>query len=83
MFADLIPGEWLVVALAILNLALLLYAGRLRLELWASRRVIAALEVADIREPKKPRSSKSTLPALLAVALVLLALSQALGHFFG
>lgn len=83
MFADLIPGEWLVVALAILNVALLLYTGWLRLELWASRRVIAALEIADVRESKKPRSNKSTLPALLALALVLLALSQALGYFFG
>lgn len=41
--------------------------------------MLAALELAEVREPKKPRS-KSILPALLAWALLLLALGQTLSY---
>lgn len=74
--------SWLLLALMILVVALLLYIVWLRLELWASRRVIAALELADLREPKQQRSGKSLVPALLAWALVLLALGQAFSYLF-
>jgi Zn-dependent membrane protease YugP len=74
--------SWLLLALALLVVALLFYIVWLRLELWASRRVIAALELAEVREPKKARSSRSIVPALLAWSLLLLALGQALGYLF-
>ena len=41
--------------------------------------MLAALELAEVREPKKPRG-KSILPALLAWALLLLALGQTLSY---
>jgi hypothetical protein len=74
--------SWLLLALMILVMALLLYIVWLRLELWASRRVIAALEVADVREPRQQRRGKSIVPALLAWTLLLLTLGQALGDLF-
>ena len=77
---DLTFESWLTLALLVVVAALLAYIVRLRLELWANRRVIAALELADVREPKKPRSSKSIVPALLAWTLLLVALGQALGY---
>jgi|GEM_PF-2564132 len=47
---------------------------RLRLEVWANQRVIAALEQAG----HKPPSKKSRLPEMLASALLLLLLLQIL-----
>ena len=74
--------SWLLLALSLVIVALVLYIVWLRLELWASRRVIAALELADAREPKQQRRSKSIVPALLAWALLLLTLGQALSALF-
>jgi len=47
---------------------------RLRLEVWANQRVIAALEQAGHKPPPK----KSRLPEMLAVALLLLLIFQIL-----
>ncbi len=47
---------------------------RLRLELWANQRVIAALEQAG----HKPPAKKSRLPEMLVAALLLLLVSQLL-----
>ena len=74
--------SWLLLALSLVIVALVLYIVWLRLELWASRRVIAALELAEVREPKKQRSSKSIVPALLAWTLLLLTLGQAFNALF-
>ena len=73
---------WLLLALAVVIVALVLYIVWLRLELWASRRVIAALELAEVREPRKQRSAKSIVPALLAWTVLLLTLGQALSALF-
>lgn len=51
---------------------------RLRLEVWANQRVIAALEQAD----RKPAVKKSRLPELLAWALLILLAGQILGLVF-
>lgn len=54
---------WLVVIVLIVLVGLLAASlVRLRLELWVSRRVIAALEQA---EPKTARAAKATWPALM------------------
>lgn len=53
---------------------LLVQIVRLRLEVWANQRVIAALEEAG----HKPPAKKSRLPELLAAALLLLLFSQIL-----
>lgn len=53
---------------------LLVQTIRLRLELWANQRVIAALEQAG----HKPAAKKSRLPEMLATALLLLLLAQIL-----
>ncbi len=82
MLHDASLTAWLVLALAIVVAALLVYIVSLRLELWASRRIIAALEMADARAPKKTRSGKSIVPALLAWAILLLVMGQALGYLF-
>ncbi len=82
MLINPVFDSWLFLVLVILVAALLLYIVWLRLELWASRRVIAALELADVREPKQQRSGKSLVPALLAWALILLALGQAFSYLF-
>ena len=74
--------SWLLLALALVIVALVFYIVWLRLELWASRRVIAALELAEVREPKKQRSGKSLVPALLAWTLLLLTLGQAFNALF-
>ena len=74
--------SWLLLALSLVIVALVLYIVWLRLELWASRRVIAALELAEVREPKQQRRGKSILPALLAWTLLLLTLGQALSALF-
>ena len=79
MLLNTLFDTWLLWALTFLVVALLCYIVWLRLELWATRRVLAALELAEVREPKKPRS-KSLLPALLAWALLLLALGQTLSY---
>ena len=78
MLMDISLDAWLLLALSILVVALSIYIVWLRLELWANRRVIAALEQAEVRESKQPRGGKSIVPALLAWALLLLALGQAL-----
>ncbi len=83
MLHDASLASWLVLALAIVVAALLIYIVSLRLELWASRRIIAALEVADAREPKKTRSGKSIVPALLAWAILVLVVGQTLSFLFG
>lgn len=51
---------------------------RLRLEVWANQRVIAALEQAD----RKPLAKKSRLPELLTWAILLLLAGQILGLVF-
>lgn len=53
---------------------LLVQLIRLRLELWANQRVIAALEQAG----HKPPAKKSRLPEMLAFALLLLLIAQLL-----
>jgi len=53
---------------------LLIQMARMRLELWANQRVIAALKQAG----HKPAAKKSHLPELLAAALLLLLLFQIL-----
>lgn len=53
---------------------LLLQTIRLRLEVWANQRVIAALEQAG----HKPPAKKSRLPEMLTAALLLLVTSQIL-----
>jgi len=53
---------------------LLIQTIRLRLEVWANQRVIAALEQAG----HKPPAKKSRLPEMLAVALLLLLVAQLL-----
>ena len=83
MLHDASLASWLVLALAIVVAVLLIYIVLLRLELWASRRIIAALEVADEREPKKTRSGKSIVPALLAWAILVLVVGQTLSFLFG
>ena len=70
----------MLLALALLVVTLSIYIVWLGLELWASRRVIAALEQAELREPKRQRSGKSIVPVLLAWAVLLLVLGQALNH---
>jgi hypothetical protein len=82
MLHDASLTAWLVLALAIVVAALLVYIVSLRLELWASRRIIAALEMVDAREPKQARGGKSIVPALLAWAILLLVMGQALGYLF-
>ena len=77
---DTLLDSWLLLALAFLVVTLSIYIVWLRLELWASRRVIAALEQAELREPKRQRSGKSIVPVLLAWAVLLLVLGQALNH---
>ena len=77
---DTLLDSWLLLALAFLVVTLSIYIVWLRLELWASRRVIAALEQAEAREPKRQRSSKSIVPVLLAWVVLLLVLGQALNH---
>ncbi len=57
---------------------LLVQMIRLRLEIWANQRVIAALEQAG----HKPAAKKSRLPEMLAGALLLLLLSQIVTAFF-
>lgn len=53
---------------------MLVQVVRLRLEVWANRRVIAALEAAG----HKPPAKKSRLPEMLSLALVLLLIAQLL-----
>ncbi|HRJ44922.1 MAG: hypothetical protein KJZ86_05520 [Caldilineaceae bacterium] len=53
---------------------LLVQMIRLRLEVWANQRIIAALEQAG----HKPPAKKSRLPELLTVAILLLLFSQLL-----
>jgi len=68
----------LLIALALLALYAFAYLLgqmiRLRLEVWANQRVIAALEQAG----HKPPAKKSRLPEMLAGALLLLLLFQIL-----
>ena len=68
----------LIVGIALIFLAavgyLLTQMIRLRLEVWANQRVIAALEQAG----HKPAAKKSRLPEMLAAALLLLLLLQIL-----
>jgi hypothetical protein len=67
----IVAAPLLLFALAIL----LAQIVRLRLELWANQRVIAALEHVDA---KPVRSTKSRVPELLAWSLLLLILWQLL-----
>lgn len=71
----LIVGVGLLVVTAIGYL--LVQTIRLRLEVWANQRVIAALEQAG----HKPAAKKSHLPEMLAIALLLLLLFQILFVF--
>jgi len=68
----------LIIGIGLLTLAaigyLLVQMIRLRLELWANQRVIAALEQAG----HKPAAKKSRLPEMLAAALLLLLFAQIL-----
>lgn len=51
---------WLALGLALIaNLLLLLWSLRLRLEVWANRRVIAALEAAAYHSEQKGRSNRT------------------------
>ena len=72
MDALLIIGVGLLILTAIGYL--LVQMVRLRLELWANQRVIAALEAAG----HKPAAKKSRLPEMLAAALLLLLTLQIL-----
>jgi len=71
-------GILLMVAIGLFVLAafgyLLTQMVRMRLELWANQRVIAALEQAG----HKPAAKKSRLPEMLAASLLLLLLLQIL-----
>jgi hypothetical protein len=62
----------LIIGIGLLTLVtigyLLVQMIRLRLEVWANQRVIAALEQAG----QKPAAKKSRLPEMLATALLLL-----------
>jgi hypothetical protein len=65
----LLIGAWLV------NLVLLGWALRLRMEVWANRRVIAALEAAAIHPARKEQSNR-TIGVGIGFVVV------ALAHFF-
>lgn len=68
---------WLALGLAILAILLLLrWSLRLRLEVWANRRVIAALEAASHHSEQKgrPNQSNGVSFAFLLVMLLQLAL---------
>ena len=67
--------------LALLVILLSVALVRLRLELWANRRVLAAYEGSGPRPVKAP--SKSNLPALLAWIILLMVVAQLLGAWFG
>ncbi len=69
-------SRFLVALLALALLFLLIQFIRLRLELWANRRVIAALEQQGMKPPKPARSR---VPELLAWALLLLIIGQMVG----
>lgn len=67
---------WLWLALIITwlaNLALLGWALRLRMEVWANRRVIAALEAAAIQSARKEQSNRTI---GVGFGIVLVALAQ-------
>ncbi|GEM_PF-4179732 len=66
----------LLILLSLALILLLIQFIRLRLELWANRRIIAALEQQGNR-PAKPSGSRT--PELLAWTLLLLILGQLLG----
>jgi len=69
----------LLLALAVITL-LAVQMVRLRLELWANRRVIHALEQAGVKPEAK---SKSRAPELMAWCVLLLILFQIVTGFLG
>ncbi len=66
----------LVALLTLALLFLLIQFIRLRLELWANRRIIAALEQQGAKPTK---AARSRVPELLAWALLLLIVGQVVG----
>ncbi len=65
---------------ALLIVFMLIQLVRLRLEVWANRRVIQALEQAGVKPEKK---SKSSVPELMAWSVLLLVLFQIMVRLVG
>lgn len=62
---------WLALGCAwIVNLLLLLWSLRLRIEVWANRRVIAALEVAAQRSEQKVKPNRTVAVSLLLLLIL-------------
>jgi uncharacterized membrane protein len=72
---------FVLIGLALLVIVLSVAIVRLRLELWANRRVLAAFEGSGPKPVKA--ASKSSLPALLAWIILLMVVTQLLGNWFG
>ena len=65
-------AAWLVIGvLSIVVGVLVVSLIRLRLELWANRRVIAALEQVTPKAPRTPKSNGSTLLFWIVFGLIL------------
>ena len=72
---------FVLIGLALLVIVMSVAIVRLRLELWANRRVLAAFEGSGPKPAKA--ASKSNLPALLAWIILLMVVTQLLGNWFG
>jgi hypothetical protein len=76
---------WLWFALAcawLVNLLLLRWALRLRLEVWANRRVIAALEAAAHNSAQKSKQNRTLAVSLMLFLVVLGQLLMILKEFW-